>query len=62
MKGSQGNFMEIKWIALMFIVLFSGIFAGLSYQTYNDTQCRIYGMTFGYTVEQVEEICGKVKR
>ena len=48
---------ELKWIAVMVAVIFSGMYFMSAYEDYSNTQCRIQGMAMGYAPEQIVEIC-----
>lgn len=51
--------MEIKWIAIMSMVMFLGMFVGIGYSEYAKKECRIEAIKAGVDAEQIKNICGK---
>lgn len=51
--------MEVKWFAIIMIVLFGGMFAGLGYEAKTKTDCRISFAQSNKTVDEIVKLCGK---
>lgn len=51
--------MEVKWFAIIMIVLFGGGFAGLGYEAKTRSECRISFAQSNKTVDEIVKICGK---
>ena len=51
--------MEAKWIAIMAMVMFGKMFAGIGVIEYGKSQCRIEGIKSGLTDTAIVKICGK---
>ena len=50
--------MKIEFFALIAILLMVlGCYAGLAYEARMDTDCRMYGMAIGQSVDEIIEIC-----
>ena len=48
----------MKWIAIMVIVMFGGMFAGLAFNDYHESQCRIEAIKAGIEVDKINRACG----
>lgn len=51
--------MEAKWVAIMAMVMFSGLFVALGISEYSKGQCQIEGIRAGLTDTAIVKICGK---
>jgi hypothetical protein len=49
--------MEMKWFAIVMIVLFGGMFVGVGFETYYHQQCRITAIQANMTADQIEKVC-----
>lgn len=51
--------MDLKWIAITMIVLFGGMFVGVSYEAHTKAECRIAFAQSNKTADEIVKICGK---
>lgn len=51
--------MDLKWISITMIVLFGGMFAGVSYEAKSKAECRIAFSQSNKTADEIVKICGK---
>jgi hypothetical protein len=49
--------MEVKWVTIMVVVVFGGLFAADAVQSYNRTQCVIAGIEHEMSTEDIDKIC-----
>jgi hypothetical protein len=49
--------MEVKWAVIVMVVLFGGMFAGLSVEKYQQNQCRIASVQAGKSADDIAKIC-----
>lgn len=53
--------MEAKWIAIMAMVMFGAMFAGIGYTEHTKSQCQIEGIKADLTPEAIVKICGTTR-
>jgi len=53
--------METKWLCILGIVTFGGIFASITITEYSKGQCHIEGIRAGLTDTVITNICGKAR-
>jgi hypothetical protein len=51
--------MEVKWIAIMVMILFGSMFAGMGYSEHSKSQCQIEGIRAGMPANDIIKLCGK---
>ena len=49
--------MEVKWLSIFGIVVFGGIFIGMSFSEYHNNQCRIEAIHANIDVKTIKELC-----
>ena len=49
--------MELKWLAIMVMVLMTGTYIGMALQQYEQTQCRIAALQAGKNSTEIAGIC-----
>jgi len=49
--------MEMKWIAIMAMVLMSGMYAGMAFEQHEKSQCRIAALQAGKNSTDIAAIC-----
>ena len=49
--------MELKWLAIMVMVLMTGTYIGMALQQYEQTQCRVAAIQAGKNSADIVAIC-----
>lgn len=48
---------ELKWICIMIIAVFIGLFVATSVDNYTSSQCKIAGIAAGMSAEEIKRLC-----
>ena len=49
--------MELKWLAIMIIGLFGGMFVAVGVESHYRQQCRITAIQAAMPIDQIEKVC-----
>lgn len=51
--------MEMKWLAILVIGVFSGLFTAIAVDKYSENQCKIAYAASNKTAEDIVKLCGR---